>query len=49
MTDAQGNQLTYRQIAERMTLKAWARKEEPTPVPSAVERVAEPVQPVLPV
>jgi hypothetical protein len=49
MTDAQGNQLTYRQIAERMTLKAWVPKEEPTPVPSGVERVAEQVQRVLPV
>jgi hypothetical protein len=23
MTDAQGNQLTYRQVAERMTLRSW--------------------------
>jgi hypothetical protein len=37
MTDAQGNQLTYRQIAERMTLKPWVGKQRPPPdaAPSA--------------
>jgi hypothetical protein len=29
MTDAQGNQLSYRQIAERMTLKPWGGKQPP--------------------
>ena len=48
MTDAQGKQLTYRQIAERMTLKAWTEREQSTPALSVVERPAEPVQPLLP-
>jgi hypothetical protein len=34
MTDAQGNQLTYRQIAERMTLRPWDGKQHP-PVDAA--------------
>ena len=37
MTDAQGNQLTYRQIAERMTLKPFPGREESTPARSIVE------------
>jgi hypothetical protein len=35
MTDAQGNQLTYRQVAERMTLKTWTGGEAaPASVPT---------------
>jgi hypothetical protein len=49
MTDAKGNQLTYRQIAERMTLKPWTRREESTPAPSVNEPEPEQVQPLLPV
>jgi hypothetical protein len=49
MTDAQGNQLTYRQIAEKMTLKPWTGREEPTPGPSVVEPKPEQVQSLLPV
>ena len=48
MTDAQGKQLTYRQIAERMTLKAWTEREQSTPALSVVEPPAEQVQPLLP-
>jgi hypothetical protein len=47
MTDAQGNQLTYRQIAERMTLKPWTGREESTPAPSGIEPGREQVQPLL--
>jgi aryl carrier-like protein len=39
MTDGHGNQLTYRQIAERMTLQPWVRLECQAPVP-APERPA---------
>jgi hypothetical protein len=43
MTDAQGNQLTYRQIAEHMTLKPWVRKERPPPdLTPALEAPAKP-------
>ena len=52
MTDAQGNQLTYRQIAERMTLEPWTGKEEPAqpaPAPSAFEPKPEQAQSLLPV
>jgi hypothetical protein len=47
MTDAQGKQLTYRQIAERMTLKPWTEREQSTPALSGVEPTAEQVQPLL--
>jgi hypothetical protein len=47
MTDAQGNQLTYRQIAERMTLKTWSGAEESTPAPLGLEPKAEQVRPLL--
>ena len=47
MTDAQGNQLTYREIAERMTLKTWPGRQESTPAPSGVESTAEQVGPQL--
>jgi hypothetical protein len=48
MTDAQGKQLTYRQIAERMTLKPWTEREQSTRTLSVVERTAEQVRPLLP-
>ena len=48
MTDAQGNQLTYRQIAERMTLKPWTGREESTPAPAVIEPEPERVKFLLP-
>jgi hypothetical protein len=48
MTDAQGKQLTYCQIAERMTLKPWTERDRSTPALSVVELTAEQVEPLLP-
>jgi hypothetical protein len=38
MTDAQGNQLTYAQIAERMTLRPWDEGEPRPPNPTTGDR-----------